>query len=240
LCAAFVFATTVAASASGWSRQLAVKPASKDSALTAVTCTSPRVCVAVGYFKKPGRSFALVERWNGVRWSIQPNPAGWRPSVLSGVSCTSATACTAVGSVPPFDAAGGSGLRLWSVGMVQAGRSRRPRFFRSDPSRHRSALETAEHGVRHSGVADRTHGRNAPSRIVLCVAIRCVRHDRVVPRISEFYGIVIETGEVFAGFLPGRVVRLVREWLGEHRAELVTNWDRASAQQPTEPVAPLT
>jgi Domain of unknown function (DUF4160) len=68
------------------------------------------------------------------------------------------------------------------------------------------------------------------------VAIRCVRHDRVVPRISEFYGIVIEmyladhppphfharyagdealivieTGEVFAGFLPGRALRLVRE-----------------------------
>ena len=61
------------------------------------------------------------------------------------------------------------------------------------------------------------------------VAIRCVRHDRVVPRISELYGIVIEmyfgdhppphfharysgdealivieSGEVFAGFLPGR------------------------------------
>jgi hypothetical protein len=87
----------------------------------------------------------------------------------------------------------------------------------------------------------------------------------VVPRISEFYGIVIEmyfadhppphfharysgdealivieTGEVFAGFLPGRALRLVREWLGGHRAELMANWDRASAQQPTEPVAPLT
>ena len=52
--------------------------------------------------------------------------------------------------------------------------------------------------------------------------------------------IVIETGEVFAGFLPGRALRLVREWLGEHRAKLMANWDRASAQQPTEPVAPLT
>jgi Domain of unknown function (DUF4160) len=87
----------------------------------------------------------------------------------------------------------------------------------------------------------------------------------VVPRISEFYGIVIEmyfadhppphfharysgdealivieTGEVFAGFLPGRALRLVREWLGEHRTELVANWDRASTQEPTEPVAPLT
>lgn len=85
-----------------------------------------------------------------------------------------------------------------------------------------------------------------------------------MPRVSEFYGIVIEmyfadhppphfharysgdealivieTGEVFAGSLPGRALRLVHEWLDEHRAELVANWDRASTLQPTEPVAPL-
>jgi hypothetical protein len=85
-----------------------------------------------------------------------------------------------------------------------------------------------------------------------------------LPSISEFYGIVIEmyfadhppphfharysgdealivieTGEVFAGSLPGRALRLVREWLDEHRAELVANWDRASTLQPTEPVPPL-
>jgi hypothetical protein len=110
---AVLFATTAGASALGWSRQLPRKPASKDSVLTAVSCTSRRACVAVGYFKnKSGRSFALVERWNGVRWSIQSNPADSRPSVLSGVSCTSATACTAVGSAPPFDAAGGVGAPL--------------------------------------------------------------------------------------------------------------------------------
>jgi len=63
-----------------------------------------------------------------------------------------------------------------------------------------------------------------------------------VPRISAFYGIVIEmyfadhppphfharyagdeativiaTGEVLAGALPPRALRLVREWLGQHR-----------------------
>jgi len=110
---AVLFATAAAASASGWSRQLAAKPASKDTVLTAVSCTSRKACVAVGYFKnKSGRSLALVERWNGVRWSIQSNPAGSRPSVLSGVSCTSAAACTAVGAAPPFDAAGGVGAPL--------------------------------------------------------------------------------------------------------------------------------
>jgi hypothetical protein len=85
-----------------------------------------------------------------------------------------------------------------------------------------------------------------------------------VPRISEFYGIVIEmffsdhppphfharyagdealivieTGEVFAGSLPSRALRLVRDWLDEHRDELVANWDRARDQQPTKPIAPL-
>lgn len=85
-----------------------------------------------------------------------------------------------------------------------------------------------------------------------------------MPRISEFYGIVIEvyfvdhppphvharysgdealvvieTGEVFAGSLPGRALRLVRDWLDEHRGEVMANWDRASAGQPTEPVEPL-
>ena len=94
--------------------------------------------------------------------------------------------------------------------------------------------------------------------------VRMVRHDRRVPRISEFYGIVIEmyfadhppahfharysgdealivieTGEVFAGSLPSRALRLVREWLDLHRDELVANWERASAGQPTERVAPL-
>lgn len=85
-----------------------------------------------------------------------------------------------------------------------------------------------------------------------------------MPRISQFYGIVIEmffvdhppphfharyaehealivieTGAVFAGSLPPRALRLVQEWLEEHRAEIVANWERARAGNPTEPVAPL-
>lgn len=85
----------------------------------------------------------------------------------------------------------------------------------------------------------------------------------VLPRISEFYGIVIEmffvdhppphfharyggdealiviaTGEVFAG-VPPRALRLVREWLGGHREELVANWDRARDGQNPERIEPL-
>ena len=67
-----------------------------------------------------------------------------------------------------------------------------------------------------------------------------VRHDRGAPRISAFYGIVIEmhfgdhapphfharysgeeativiaTGDILDGSLPPRALRLVREWLSE-------------------------
>ena len=72
-----------------------------------------------------------------------------------------------------------------------------------------------------------------------------------MPRISEFYGIVITmywtdhepphfhayygeydaqvliaTGEVMGGELPRRALRLVKEWTELHRAELMENWQR--------------
>jgi hypothetical protein len=85
-----------------------------------------------------------------------------------------------------------------------------------------------------------------------------------LPRISEFYGIVIymyyddharphfhakyaefdakisiETGEVIKGGLPARAGRLVREWLALHRLELTLNWERARDRQPPVPIEPL-
>jgi hypothetical protein len=62
-----------------------------------------------------------------------------------------------------------------------------------------------------------------------------------VPRISEFYGIVIEIagGEVIAGSLPGRALRLVREWIDQHRDELDSNWERAMHHQKPQPIDPL-
>src|SRR3954471_16744328 len=84
-----------------------------------------------------------------------------------------------------------------------------------------------------------------------------------VPRISEFYGIVIEMyygdhppphfharyggdsakieiagGEVIAGSLPGRALRLVREWIDQHRDELDANWDRAVHHKKPQPIDP--
>ena len=78
-----------------------------------------------------------------------------------------------------------------------------------------------------------------------------------VPRISEFYGIVIamyyrehgvphfhatyagqtvvlsiETGDVIVGSVPQRALRLVQEWGELHRDELRDNWSRAREDAP--------
>ncbi len=85
-----------------------------------------------------------------------------------------------------------------------------------------------------------------------------------MPRISEFYGIIIamyfrehgvphfhatyagativvaiETGELLAGAVPPRALRMVSEWLDVHRAELSANWDRARKDEPLERIEPL-
>lgn len=85
-----------------------------------------------------------------------------------------------------------------------------------------------------------------------------------VPRISEFYGIVvymywndhepphihaicggdealvsIRDASLLAGSLPRTASRLVREWVGLRRPELLANWERARAREPLRPVAGL-
>jgi hypothetical protein len=71
-------------------------------ALTAVSCSSPRSCTAIGYLSsQPPRPVA--ERWNGTTWSLQRIPvppdgffADDPASDLSSVSCPSAGECFAV------------------------------------------------------------------------------------------------------------------------------------------------
>jgi Domain of unknown function (DUF4160) len=85
-----------------------------------------------------------------------------------------------------------------------------------------------------------------------------------VPRISEFYGIVIAmyyrehgvahfyatyagetvvisilTGEVIAGRVPARALRLIREWRDLHQDELRLNWARARDNAPLVRIDPL-
>jgi hypothetical protein len=85
-----------------------------------------------------------------------------------------------------------------------------------------------------------------------------------LPRLSEFYGIVIEMffadhppphfharyagkealiriddGSALAGRLPRRALAFVREWLELHRDEVLANWTRAQAREPLERIEPL-
>ena len=85
-----------------------------------------------------------------------------------------------------------------------------------------------------------------------------------MPRISEFFGIVIymyyndhlpphfhaehgesegvytiETLELLRGELPRRAHNMVIEWASDNRAELRANWDRAREQKPLVEVSPL-
>ena len=85
-----------------------------------------------------------------------------------------------------------------------------------------------------------------------------------MPRLSEFYGIVvymywknhqpphfhaiygesealvrIADGQFVAGSLPRTAARLVREWAELHRGELVADWERAQAGDTLLPIEPL-
>lgn len=85
-----------------------------------------------------------------------------------------------------------------------------------------------------------------------------------MPRISEFFGIVIamyfgdhdpphfhalyrgeeaavgiDPIQVLAGYLPPRTRALVLEWAELNQESLKANWDRAIAHQPLEKIDPL-
>jgi hypothetical protein len=71
-----------------------------DTELHAVSCTSSTACVAVGSYDIAFETdLTLAERWDGLRWSIEPTPKPAHPnySQLDGVSCTSRSWCAAVG-----------------------------------------------------------------------------------------------------------------------------------------------
>ena len=71
--------------------------------LTGVSCTSSTACTAVGISNFAGGGATLVERWDGVQWSIQPSPSpGSDGAGLNTVSCASGTTCTAVGHSVPY------------------------------------------------------------------------------------------------------------------------------------------
>jgi hypothetical protein len=70
-----------------------------DASLNAVSCVSPKSCVAVG-FAGGGGLIAISEVWNGKTWSYAKVnwPKGVKNTLLLGVGCLSSSHCVAVGS----------------------------------------------------------------------------------------------------------------------------------------------
>ena len=80
---------------SDWSLMATPTP-DNSSGLEGVSCTSDGTCVAVG----ASATGALIERWDGASWSIQPAPTvpGSSGNGLAAVECTSSNACVATGT----------------------------------------------------------------------------------------------------------------------------------------------
>lgn len=83
-----------------WSRQAAPNPGYHGSLLAAVTATSATNAWAVGnQGLNPVGARALVEHWNGTRWSVQSSPSpSAGPVDLFGVAAVSARSAWAVGT----------------------------------------------------------------------------------------------------------------------------------------------
>jgi hypothetical protein len=91
---------------SGDSSGLSVVPspnaggAGAENSLAGVSCASRRACIAVGNASGGNitTSAALIEAWNGTRWSVVPgHVSGNFATLLYGVSCPSAAMCMATG-----------------------------------------------------------------------------------------------------------------------------------------------
>jgi hypothetical protein len=89
--------------ASGWSIVHSPNPPPKQASnyFNGVTCVSASDCWAVGYYVNgEGYKQTLVERWNGITWSIiaSPSTTPTRDNFLQAVTCVSASDCWAVGA----------------------------------------------------------------------------------------------------------------------------------------------
>jgi len=84
---------------SGWSLVARTKTGSRNSVLSAISCTSPTNCFATGTESFPDYEYrTIVMRWNGTEWSRRPSPNAGQSTFLTDVACVSATSCHAAGS----------------------------------------------------------------------------------------------------------------------------------------------
>ncbi len=74
------------------------------------------------------------------------------------------------------------------------------------------------------------------------IYIRMYHDDHNPPHFHvEYQGhqalMAIEGGELIAGTLPNKAVKLVREWAKEHQQELLTDWQSAIELRPLQRIA---
>jgi len=74
------------------------------------------------------------------------------------------------------------------------------------------------------------------------IAIQMFYNDHNPPHLHARYGraralLRLADGAIIAGELPPTALRLVRDWMQAHSAELEENWRRARAQEPLERIA---
>lgn len=99
LAAAGMLVTAQAAAASWLLQDTPVLPGALFSDFTAVSCTSPHVCMAAG--ERSGTNFNqfFTERQTNAGWSAVSIPTPAMGGQLLDMWCTSASACIAVGPV---------------------------------------------------------------------------------------------------------------------------------------------
>jgi hypothetical protein len=89
-----------AAAASPWAIQTVRMPTVPTGRLSAVSCSLPTSCTAVGSTRDVrGLQVTLALRWDGRRWWIErtPNPSNARGSWLSAITCRPRQDCVAAG-----------------------------------------------------------------------------------------------------------------------------------------------
>jgi hypothetical protein len=99
----------------------------------------------------------------------------------------------------------------------------------------------------------------------MLLAAEILQYHLTMPRISQFFGIVIwmyyndhqpphfhavynddealiliGSGDLYAGQISRRALRLVQEWEELHREALMANWELARKQESLRPIPPLT
>lgn len=84
---------------SRWTTQSVPSFDAPVTSLSAVSCSGPSSCVAVGSYSGYTSAGMFAERWDGSSWTVQlmSNPPGTF-GFLNSVACANADSCTAVGS----------------------------------------------------------------------------------------------------------------------------------------------